>query len=99
MDAPNCSCAFLNINMENALLSIALARYEKTLKRVFSYLSPWFDFFTASDGAQLFAGSSARKSQPQQMQSTATADTVARHTGHSFSSKGAALATAGAAFA
>ena len=53
MDTLNCSCAFLNVNLENALFSIALAMYEKTLKRVFSYMSPWFDFFTASRGSPL----------------------------------------------
>ena len=33
-------------------MDTAAGIYEKTPKRVFSYMSPWFDFFTASAAGQ-----------------------------------------------
>jgi hypothetical protein len=30
-------------------MDVETGMYEKTPKRVFSYMSPWFDFFTASE--------------------------------------------------
>src|SRR5262245_58680319 len=36
------------IESEQTLLGLSRTMYEKTPRRVFSYMSPWFDFFTAS---------------------------------------------------